>query len=423
MKKIISILLSLMIALPLTFQSVQPKKITAAEKSELTIYTGHPYSLYELTGLRAKDCKSVKPSSKILTYKKAGEGSVTGKKTGTVKLTVKPKKGSKQTYTVNVIKPWIRVTMFDVGQGDAFLIQTENRNILIDTGEYKMYSSLKSQLSACGVSKLDALIISHFDTDHFGSAQSVMKDYAKDGICIHPSRGSTSSTYTNFMRSMATNAYDELTLSKTDIGSVVDPICWEGMKFTLLSADAGEDTNDSSLVLRLDFNGSSWLFTGDASAGVLNNVMEQYPDLIVADVYKVSHHGSDYSNPVLFLSKMKASYAMIGVGKDNEYGHPTKNILARLEKYTKVILRTDLDGKVTLSYSGGKYEVTKSATHPENDKELEVKTSGKIIGNVNSKAYHNDSCTSLPIEKNRVYFDSSADAEAAGYHACGRCGG
>ena len=215
--------------------------------------------------------------------------------------------------------------------------------------------------------------------------------------------------------------YNELILTGKDEGRIIKEISLDGMVFTLLAADEGEDTNDSSLVLRMTYGKSSWLFTGDAPSAVLNKVMDEYPSLIKADVLKVSHHGSDYSNPVLFIKNVGAKMALISVGKDNDYGHPTQNVLKRLQTYISEIYRTDTDEMVTVTYNG-KYSVEKTGKNT-GSADVVAPTEYTVIGNKNSKAYHSPDCTSLPIEKNRVYFDSAADAEEAGYHACGMCGG
>jgi competence protein ComEC len=190
------------------------------------------------------------------------------------------------------------------------------------------------------------------------------------------------------------------------------------MEFTLLSADAGEDTNDSSLVFRLDYAGSSWLFTGDASASVLDSIVEKNRKAVDVDVLKVSHHGSAYSNPIAFIKYASPEISLIGVGKDNEHGHPATTTMSRLIKFSKSIYRTDNDGGITVTYDGT-YKVTTLAG--KNAGNGQAVSEGQVIGNVKSLVCHLPGCSSLPAEKNRVYFDSIADAEEAGYKPCGYC--
>lgn len=410
--------------------------MAAGVKKTVQAYAGTKADLESLLGVSdgTYDGYSVKSSKKkVVSYSK---GKVTVKKPGTAVLTLK--KGKKtEKYRINAEEPWIRVHMLDVGQGDSFLIQTVNSNILIDTGEYKEYSNLKKQLKQFGADRLDAFIVTHFDTDHYGSAQSIIRDYLKeDGIFVHPLRSADGNrTYENLQKYLLRNPVREKVLSVPNEGSVIDAIGFDGMEFMLLSADEGDDMNDSSIILKLSFFGSSWLFTGDASASVLNRAMDRYPEQIRTDVLKVSHHGSDYSNPLLFIYRTGADIALISVGAGNDYGHPAVTTLSRLEKYTGSIYRTDTDGTVSLEWKDGTYSVsteklikrqvkasTEDGKTDQGTKGLQPEQAqGQVIGNVKSHVYHLPTCGSLPIEKNRKYFDDIADAEAEGYHACGNC--
>ena len=198
MKKILKLFLvfTLAIATVLTTE-VTSEKIyakTYSAKANVMI-VGQTMNAGELGTALAKSAKVTSSKKKVIAVKGT---TLTAKKAGTSVITIK-QNGKSQKYTVTVKKPSIKVSMLDVGQGDAFLIQTENATVLVDTGEYKYYDQLKSQLKQLGVGKIDALIVSHFDTDHFGSAQSVLRDYAKDGIFVHPTRPSSSQTYKYLM--------------------------------------------------------------------------------------------------------------------------------------------------------------------------------------------------------------------------------
>ena len=219
------------------------------------------------------------------------------------------------------------------------------------------------------------------------------------------------------MNYVGKNNVKELVLTKDSLGSITE-MNRDGMEFTLLSADAGEDTNDSSLVFRLDYAGSSWLFTGDASASVLDSVVEKNRKAVDVDVLKVSHHGSAYSNPIAFIKYASPEISLIGVGKDNEHGHPATTTMSRLIKFSGSIYRTDNDGGITVTYDGT-YKVTTLAG--KNAGNGQAVSEGQVIGNAKSLVCHLPDCNSLPAEKNRVYFDSIADAEEAGYKPCGYC--
>lgn len=434
MKKLTGLISLFILSICIFFSS----DVSAAENTgTIQVYVGQELSIDSLLGVEPGTYDGYTFRSSKKTVASVRDGILNAKKKGTTLLTIKKKGETSLKVTLSAVKPWIKVHMLDIGQGDSFLIQTVNSNILIDTGEYKEYSNLKKQLKQFGADQLDALVVTHFDTDHYGSAQSVIRDYLKDdGVFIHPLHAAENNrTYQNLQKFLLKNPVREKVLSVRDEGKIINELGLDGMEFMLLSADEGEDTNDSSLVFRMSFFGSSWLFTGDASASVLNRAMATYPEQIKADVLKVSHHGSDYSNPLLFIYRTGARISLIGVGAGNEYGHPAATTLSRLEKYTESIYRTDTDGTVTVAWKNGKYSVSteqlikRETVAGKEEVKIDPGTKGvvpeetpdQIIGNVKSHVYHMPTCGSLPIEKNRKYFGSMADAEAEGYHACGSC--
>ena len=388
----------------------------------VTMYKGVKYSLKTLLGDDYQPEKTYKLMSSDRTIVRYNKGVINARKTGTATFTVKSGTDIRK-YKVKVVKPWIKVSMLDVQQGDSFLIQTANINILIDTGEYKVYSRLKSQLNELGVDKIDIVIASHFDTDHFGSVQSVLREYGAK-LFIHPKRFSSSRDYNNLTAYLENNDITEFIPNISDIGNELSQLSVDGMIWTLLSSDAGTDTNDSSLVLHLSFDGSTWLFTGDASATVLNSVMAQYPDKIDVDILKVAHHGSDSSNPILFLKKSSPLYSLISVGSDNAYGHPVEEVISRLKAFTsEKIYRTDNDGLVIIKYTKKTFSISTSPAVKTFDTRNVSPTNIEqtVIGNIKSHVYHTELCTQLPAEKNRVIFSTSAEAEAVGYRAHTTC--
>lgn len=420
MKKTIRQYLCLMLTVALVV-ALLPTGTTAQAKTSVPVFTmtvGETVNASDIaksvTGKENCTLTAVKSSKKSVVAVK--KGNLTAKKAGKTTVSFK-ESGKKYKVTVTVTKPLIKVSMLDVGQGDSFLIQTANTNILIDTGEYREYTNLKKQLAALGCGRIDILVATHFDTDHYGSAQSILKDFGKDALFVHPSRPSEYSTYTNLMAYVSRNNVKELVLTKDSLGSI-DAMNRDGMMFTLLSADAGEDTNDSSLVFRLDYAGSSWMFTGDAPAAVLDEIAAKDRKSVDVDVFKVSHHGSAYSNPIAFIKYASPKISLIGVGKDNEHGHPATTTMSRLIKFSESIYRTDADGGITVTYDG-KYTVTTLEGKKAGDGQATPE--GQVIGNAKSLVCHLPGCTSLPAEKNRVYFDSIADAEEAGYKPCGYC--
>ena len=317
-------------------------------------------------------------------------------------------------YKIEVDKSNIEVIMLDIGQGDAFLIKVNGYVILLDTGEKKYYEFLVQQLNTFNVEKIDALIISHMDTDHMGAATLAIKDYGIKTV-LAPHTPGNSEEYNKLDNLLNGSSLKTIYVECDNSFSIGD-----GCVFSILGSDIIEDTNDSSIVMKLTYYDNSFLFTGDASASVLNRIMDEGKD-IATDVLKIPHHGSHTSSPILFLKSTGAKIALISVGRDNQYGHPTENVLRRLEFMETDIYRTDKDGTVIIRGDGTDYEcecINVVDWGAENRLKVEE---GPVIANINSRVFHHINCISLPAEKNRIFFLSDEDAEIAGFRPCGNC--
>ena len=138
---------------------------------------------------------------------------------------------------------------------------------------------------------------------------------------------------------------------KISVPKIGDIFNMGNMEFQVIYVgEDDEDLNDASIVLRLDYGDTSYLFTGDATKKVEKNILDKNIDV---DVLKVAHHGSPYSSTNEFLDKVSPKYAIILTG-ENSYGHPSKKILSRLEKKDVTIYRTDNDGTIKLTSDGKK---------------------------------------------------------------------
>ena len=196
------------------------------------------------------------------------------------------------------------------------------------------------------------------------------------------------------------------------------------------------EANEYSLVTKLTYGGTSFLFTGDAeSVSELEMVRGDY-DLDV-DLLKVGHHGGETSSSQIFLNEVTPAYAVISVGAFNNYGHPHEKTLNRLNAIGAKIYRTDIQGTVVATSDGSNITIDKEATEyvPEPIKEVPVKTiptnnddtatesTAKYIGNSNTHKLHYPSCGSVNDmkETNKVFFLLREDAISNGYIPCKRC--
>ncbi len=257
-----------------------------------------------------------------------------------------------------------KVVFLDVGQGDGILVKTESgTNILIDggsssnssLGEYVLMPAIKYY----GMCDLDYVFVSHGDSDHISGIEYLLE-------ALH-----TGITIKNLVVPLYgdMDALDDLIIAASDYGANIiymdagDTFSdGDGFVLTALYPDKYleyTDANNSSLMLKIEYGGYSFLFTGDAGseeeeAGILLEDVD-----ISADVLKVGHHGSKYSSSEEFLAAVSPTVAVISVGANNSYGHPTEEALSRLADVGATIYRTDTMGAVIFGLTDMGLAVTK----------------------------------------------------------------
>jgi competence protein ComEC len=183
------------------------------------------------------------------------------------------------------------------------------------------------------------------------------------------------------------------------------------------SSDLVENNlNDNSIVLRLVFGSYAFIFMGDAESGLEDDILAGDAG-ISSNVIKVGHHGSTPSTGDSFLAAVSPEIAVITVGKNNSYGHPSEIILEKLTTIGAEIYRTDIHGNISISIIGNELEVTTEKT----EQSQIIVTEEQFIENLNSKVFHMVICGSLPAEGNRTIFQDRDEAISDGYRPCGNC--
>jgi competence protein ComEC len=189
------------------------------------------------------------------------------------------------------------------------------------------------------------------------------------------------------------------------------------------------DNNNRSIVLRIVYGETSFLFTGDAEREAETDILASGA-MLKSTVLKVGHHGSESSTTYPFLRAVDPDYAVISAGKDNKYGHPTEDVLSRLRDAEVKVYRTDMQGDIVCTSDGKTvtFQTQKNGDAITNPTEKDTAESSAVtdtavtyIGNVKSKKYHLPTCSSLPAEENRIIFSSKQEAIDAEYEACGSC--
>lgn len=255
----------------------------------------------------------------------------------------------------------------DVGQGDCEFIALPNGNcMLIDAGEAENASLVISKISSLGYKKIDYLVVTHPHTDHMGAMSQIIDSF-NIGKIYMPRAQANTRTYEKLLNKIADKG---LKINTAKAGVKVYESTKLNIDFVAPNDTSYEDLNNYSAVLRIKYGASSFLFTGDAEKLAEKEIIDAYSGAIQADVLKVGHHGSRYSSCNDFLYEVMPRYAIIECGKDNSYGHPHKQAVDRLKKASAEILRTDLDGDISISTKGDRdYIVT---THCFNGTDYEL---------------------------------------------------
>lgn len=239
----------------------------------------------------------------------------------------------------------LTVTWLDVGQGDAAVIQCGGQAMLIDGGKPEKSSYIYAWLQQHGLRYLDVIVATHVDADHIGGLSGAL-NYASVGTAYCPVTTGTTETFQSFVKYLAQRG-KQITVPTA------------GATFTLGEAQVqilgplrdAEDSNDNSIVLRLSFGATSFLFTGDAERAEEQDLLNAGVNL-QSTVLKVGHHGSDTSTSYPFLRAVAPQYAVISVGAGNSYGHPTEAVLSRLRDAGVTTFRTDMQGEITAVSDG-----------------------------------------------------------------------
>ena len=237
----------------------------------------------------------------------------------------------------------ILVYFIDVGQADAIYIKDGSSNMMIDAGNNADGKLLVKYLQSLNVDEFKYVVGTHAHEDHIGGMDDIINNFKIDNFYM-PEAISTSKTFEDVLDALDKN---KVIFQTPKIG---DKFTLENTNFEVLSIGTDtSDLNDTSLVLKMNYNNTCVLFMGDASSNIEENLLNKD---INCQVLKVGHHGSRYSSSDDFIKKVNPAYGIIMVGKDNKYGHPTKKTLDILNKYNVTIHRTDEEGTILMHLKG-----------------------------------------------------------------------
>ncbi len=244
----------------------------------------------------------------------------------------------------------VQFHFIDVGQGDATLIRTADGDILIDAGTNASEEALAAYLDMLGVTELAYAVFTHPHEDHIGGADMIINNYRVKRVIL-PDVTSNSKTFSRMMDAIEEQNVEVLEATPDMTFSVGELTC------TVLApiGTAYTDLNHYSVVLRMVYGDTSVLMMGDAEIVSEEEMLSRYrfSGELDCDLIKVGHHGSDTSSSQTFLDAVTPVYAVISCGAGNSYGHPKQEILARYEACRATILRTDVEGSIVFTTTGG----------------------------------------------------------------------
>ena len=233
-----------------------------------------------------------------------------------------------------------RMTVLDVGQGQAILLQSSGKTYLVDCGGEDgddVADITAETLLASGINKIDGVILTHLDDDHANGLSNLLSRIEADVVFVPCVEGSDA-----FIQQLPSGIATESVLEDTFLR-------YEDTVITIFPPMSYESDNENSLCILFQCGNCDILITGDRSEIGERILLGNY-DLPKVDVLVVGHHGSKSSTCEHLLETLQPKYAMISVGEGNPYGHPAESVLDRLEEYGCIVYRTDKNG--TIIYRG-----------------------------------------------------------------------
>jgi competence protein ComEC len=256
----------------------------------------------------------------------------------------------------------LRVSMIDVGQGDAILVEFPGgETLLVDTGPLTLAGDAGKKtvapfLKRKGIGAIDMLVITHPDADHCGGAASIIRGFPVRRV-IESDAGGQTAVYASYHAAALARgspislAWRGEKLSAAECARVY--VLWPGRGRTAsVKSSRRASSNNASIVFKLVYGHVSFLFTGDAEGDSETGLIRSFGSFLGSTVLKVAHHGSDSGTSQEFLDAVRPAVALVSVGLHNRFRHPSPPLLERLDGAGARVLRTDREGAIVLATDG-----------------------------------------------------------------------
>ncbi len=248
----------------------------------------------------------------------------------------------------------LEVTFINVGQADSILLENEGQYMLVDAGNNEDGPKLVTYLKGLGINQFNYVVGTHPHEDHIGGLDDIINNFNIKNFYM-PDVITTTKTFEDVLDALE-NKNIALTIpNKNDTFKLGDAT----IKVLYVGSEDEKDLNNTSIVLKATYQNVSFLLTGDASTKVEGNLDRK--DL-ESTVLKVAHHGSSTATNEEFLNLVNPKYAVISVGKDNQYNHPHTSVLNTLANHNITTYRTDEDGTIQMITDGVNIEINTMKT-------------------------------------------------------------
>ena len=243
----------------------------------------------------------------------------------------------------------LEVHFIDVGNADCILVRQGAASMLIDAGEKGDADTILEYLQRQGVERLNIVIATHPHADHIGSMARVIRALPIDTFLMAYMPQSATPTSAVYLSMLQALDEKQVSVRQAQPGDTLS--LGEAQVQILAPLEQSNDPNNMSVVSRVVYGERRFLFMGDAETPVEQQLLERGTELS-ADVLKAGHHGSRTATSEAFLKRVAPTYAVLTCGKGNSYGHPHKETLQLLEKYTVTTLRSDVEGDIVFVTDG-----------------------------------------------------------------------
>lgn len=316
----------------------------------------------------------------------------------------------------NNLEEILKIHFIDVGQADSILIQIGEHALLIDAGNNEDDELVSDYLEDAGVKTLNYIIGTHPHEDHIGGLDGIIENFQIEKVLL-PEYTLTTKTFLDVLDAIEEKG---IKITRPKVG---DEYKLGDASFTIIApvkSDYGDNANNYSIGIKLVYGKTSFITIGDAEIEVEKDILATGIDL-TADLFKVSHHGSNTSNSEDLLNAIDPTYAVISVGEGNSYGHPNSNVVTTLLEDDVQVYRTDKSGTIIAISDGVNISFQSKSSGPikESNINKEESRSKKIVYKTKTGSkYHIKSCRFLKNSKIKLIL---SDAKKEGLVPCSEC--